>query len=159
MPATATAPLRRTPTHARKTFSAKNEEVKRKWWIIDAADQVLGDVAVTAADILRGKNKPIFTPHVDTGDYVIVVNAEKVRLTGKKELQKIYTSHSGYIGNQKRKTPADLRAKHPELLIEKAIKGMIPHNSLGRQIFLKLKVFKGPNHKHENHQPQPVVIA
>ena len=142
-----------------KTISAKAQDVQRKWWLIDAADKVLGDVAVTAANVLRGKNKAIFTPHVDTGDYVVVVNAEKVKLTGKKETQKIYTSHSGYIGNQKRRTPKEIRAKHPELLVEKAVKGMIPHNSLGRKVALKLKVYAGPAHPHEANQPQPLAIA
>ena len=109
--------------------------------------------------ILRGKNKPIFTPHVDTGDFVVVVNAEKVRLTGDKESQKKYHSHSGYIGGVRTCTVPEIRQKHPELLIEKAVKGMIPHNSLGRKIFTKLKVYKGAAHPHEAQQPQPVVPA
>ncbi len=142
-----------------KTFSAKVEEIQRKWWIIDAADQILGQVAVNAANILRGKNKPIFTPHMDAGDFVVVVNAEKVRLTGNKETQKRYHSHSGYVGGVKSRTVKEIRAKHPELLVEKAIKGMIPHNSLGRSIFTKLKVYAGDKHPHEAQQPQAYVLA
>ena len=137
-----------------KTISAKAQDVQRKWWLIDAADKVLGDVAVTAANVLRGKNKAIFTPHVDTGDYVVVVNAEKVKLTGKKETQKIYTSHSGYIGNQKRKTPKEIRAKHPELLVEKAVKGMIPHNSLGRSLATHFRLYAGADHPHAAQNPE-----
>lgn len=153
------SPPRRTPLNRRKTFSAKAEEVQRKWWVIDAEEKILGKVAVAAANLLRGKNKTIFTPHCDTGDFVIVVNAEKVVLSGKKETQKIYTSHSGYIGNQKIRTPKEIRARHPELLIEKAVKGMIPHTRLGRSLHAKLKVYKGPAHPHEAQQPQPFVLA
>ncbi len=142
-----------------KTFSAKAEEIQRKWWIIDATNQVLGHVAVNAANILRGKNKPIFTPHMDAGDFLIVVNADKVRLTGNKESQKRYHSHSGYIGGVKSRTVKDIRAKHPELLVEKAIKGMIPHNSLGRSIYTKLKVYAGDKHPHEAQQPQAYVLS
>lgn len=142
-----------------KTFSAKAHEVERKWWVIDAKDQVLGNVAVQAANLLRGKNKPIFTPHVDTGDYVVVINADKVVLTGKKETQKIYTSFSGYVGGHKSTTPERLRQKHPELMIEKAVKGMIPHNRLGRAVYRKLKVYKGEQHEHEAQKPQPYELA
>lgn len=142
-----------------KTFSAKAHEVERKWWVIDAKDQVLGKVAVHAANLLRGKNKPIFTPHVDTGDYVVVINADKVVLTGKKETQKVYTSFSGYVGGHKSTTPERLRQKHPELLIEKAVKGMIPHNRLGRAIYRKLKVYKGEQHEHEAQKPQPYQLG
>jgi len=142
-----------------KTFSAKAEEIQRKWWIIDAADQVLGNVAVTAANILRGKNKALFTPHMDAGDFVVVVNADKIRLTGNKETQKKYHSHSGYVGGVKSRTVKQIRTKHPELLVEKAIKGMIPHNSLGRKIFTKLKVYAGSEHPHEAQQPQAFVLA
>src|ERR1700743_506090 len=111
-----------------KTFSAKANEVPRKWWVIDAQDQVLGRVAVKAANLLRGKEKAIFTPHVDTGDFVIVINAEKVRVTGKKETDKSYMSFSGFVGGHKSETVKARRARHPELLVEHAIKGMIPHN-------------------------------
>lgn len=142
-----------------KTFSAKAHEVERKWWVIDAKDQVLGKVAVNAANLLRGKNKPIFTPHVDTGDYVVVINADKVVLTGKKETDKVYTSFSGYVGGHKSTNPARLRQKHPELIVEKAVKGMIPHNRLGRAVYRKLKVYKGDQHPHEAQQPENYVLA
>jgi large subunit ribosomal protein L13 len=141
-----------------KTFSAKASEVPRKWWIIDAKDQVLGQVAVKAANLLRGKEKPVFTPHVDTGDFVIVVNAEKVRVTGKKEDQKTYMSFSGYVGGHKSETFQARRARHPELLIERAIRGMIPHNRLGRSVYRKLKVYRGENHPHSAQQPSPVKL-
>src|SRR5213083_1148926 len=117
-----------------KTFSAKAADVPRKWWIIDAKDQVLGRVAIKAANLLRGKEKSIFTPHVDTGDFVIVVNAEKVRITGKKEEQKTFMSFSGYVGGHKSESVKQRRARRPELLVERAVKGMIPHNKLGRAV-------------------------
>ena len=137
-----------------KTFSAKAPDVERKWYVIDAEDQILGHVAVQAANLLRGKNKAIFTPHVDTGDHVIIINAEKVRLTGNKENAKIYTRYTGYVGNQKVETPKKVREKHPELLLQRAIKGMIPHNTLGNAIFKKLNVYKGTEHPHEAQQPE-----
>ncbi len=142
-----------------KTFSAKAENVDRKWWIIDAKNQILGDVAVTAANVLRGKNKPIFTPHVDTGDYVVVINAGEVALSGKKELQKVYTRVSGYVGSKKVETVEKVRERHPELLIERAVKGMVPHNRLGRAILKKLKVYAGGEHPHEGQAPQPLALA
>jgi large subunit ribosomal protein L13 len=142
-----------------KTFSAKAQDVDRQWWVIDAEDKVLGQVAVAAARILRGKNKPIFTPHVDTGDFVVVVNADKVRLTGKKEQQKIYTSVSGYIGGQKVENVEKVRARRPELLVERAVKGMIPHNRLGRSIRKKLKIYAGAEHPHEAQNPKPFAVA
>jgi large subunit ribosomal protein L13 len=138
------------------TFSAKANEVQRQWWVIDAADQVLGRVAVKAANLLRGKEKAIFTPHVDTGDFVIVINADKVRLTGKKETDKSYMSFSGYVGGHKSESVKARRARRPELLVESAVKGMIPHNRLGRQIFTKLKVYAGAKHPHFAQQPTPV---
>ncbi|MEY2492239.1 MAG: large subunit ribosomal protein [Verrucomicrobiota bacterium] len=141
-----------------KTFSAKASEVPRKWWIIDAKDQVLGQVAVKAANLLRGKEKPVFTPHVDTGDFVIVVNAEKVRVTGKKEDQKTYMSFSGYVGGHKTENLHARRARHPELLIERAVRGMIPHNRLGRSVYRKLKVYRGEDHPHSAQQPAPVKL-
>jgi len=137
-----------------KTFNAKANEVDRKWWIIDAEDLVLGHVAVHTANLLRGKNKPIFTPNTDTGDFVVVINADKVRLTGKKEEQKVYTRYSGYVGGGKTDTPRSLRAKAPERLVEFAVRGMIPHNRLGRQVLKKLKVYSGSEHKHEAQNPQ-----
>ena len=139
-----------------RTFSAKANEVKRQWWVIDAADQVLGRVAVKAANLLRGKEKAIYTTHCDTGDFVIVINAEKVRVTGKKEEQKSYMSFSGYVGGHKSENVKARRVRRPELLVEKAVKGMLPHNCLGRATFTKLKVYKGTEHPHAAQQPLPV---
>jgi large subunit ribosomal protein L13 len=142
-----------------KTFSAKAHEVERNWWLIDAKDQVLGRVAVKAANLLRGKEKISFTPHVDTGDFVIVINADKVRLSGKKEEQKTYMSFSGYVGGHKSESVSARRTRHPELLIERAVRGMIPHNRLGRAVYRKLKVYRGEAHPHAAQQPQPVKFA
>lgn len=142
-----------------KTFSAKANEVERRWWVIDARDQVLGRVAERAATLLRGKHKPIFTPHVDTGDFVVVINAEKVRVTGKKETQKTYMSFSGYVGGHKSETFKARQARRPELLVERAVRGMIPHNRLGRSIFTKLKVYRGEAHPHVSQKPQPVGVS
>ena len=141
-----------------KTFSAKASEVSRKWWLIDAKDQVLGRVAVKAANLLRGKEKSVFTPHVDTGDFVIVVNADKVRVTGKKEEQKTFMSFSGYVGGHKSENVRARRVRHPELLIERAVRGMIPHNRLGRSVYRKLKVYRGEDHPHAAQQPSPVKL-
>ena len=141
-----------------KTFSAKASEVPRKWWLIDAKDQVLGRVAVKAANLLRGKEKSLFTPHVDTGDFVIVVNADKVRVTGKKEEQKTFMSFSGYVGGHKSENVRARRVRHPELLIERAVRGMIPHNRLGRSVYRKLKVYRGEDHPHAAQQPAPVKL-
>ncbi len=141
-----------------KTFSAKASEVSRKWWLIDARDQILGQVAVKAATLLRGKGKPILTPHVDTGDFVIVINADKVRVTGKKEEQKSYMSFSGFVGGHKSENVRARRARHPELLIERAVRGMIPHNRLGRSVYRKLKVYRGESHPHTAQQPAPVTF-
>ena len=141
-----------------KTFSAKASEVPRKWWLIDAENQVLGRVAVRAANLLRGKEKSVFTPHVDTGDFVIVVNADKVRVTGKKEEQKTFMSFSGYVGGHKSENVRARRARHPELLIERAVRGMIPHNRLGRSVYRKLKVYRGADHPHAAQQPSPVKL-
>ena len=142
-----------------KTFSAKANEVDRKWWLIDAKDQVLGRVAVKAAKLLRGKEKSIFTPHVDTGDFVIVINASKVRVSGKKEEQKSFMSFSGYVGGHKSENIRARRARHPELLIERAVRGMIPHNRLGRAVYRKLKVYRGESHPHSAQQPQSIKLA
>jgi len=142
-----------------KTFSAKANEVDRKWWLIDAKDQVLGRVAVKAARLLRGKEKTIFTPHVDTGDFVVVINADKVRVSGKKEEQKSFMSFSGYVGGHKSENVRARRARHPELLIERAVRGMIPHNRLGRAVYRKLKVYRGEAHPHSAQQPQSVKLA
>jgi large subunit ribosomal protein L13 len=142
-----------------KTFSAKATEVVRHWWIIDAKDQILGQVAERAANLLRGKEKVIFTPHVDTGDFVVVINAEKVRVTGKKEELKSYMSFSGFVGGHKTESVRSRRARHPELLIERAVRGMIPHNKLGRSVYRKLKVYKGDQHPHAAQQPQPITFS
>ena len=141
-----------------KTFSAKAEEIERTWWIIDAEDKVLGDVAVAAAKLLRGKQKALFTPHVDCGDFVVVINGDKVKLSGNKEDQKIYTSYSGYVGGQKRENVRNVRKRRPELLVERAVNGMIPHNRLGRQIIKKLKVYAGSEHPHEAQDAKPFEI-
>jgi len=141
------------------TFSAKASEIARKWWVIDASDQVLGMVAVKAANLLRGKEKTVFTPHVDTGDFVIVINAEKVRLTGKKEEQKSYMNFSGYVGGHKSENVRARRARHPELLVERAVRGMIPHNRLGRRVYRKLKVYRGNSHPHAAQQPETVKLT
>jgi large subunit ribosomal protein L13 len=142
-----------------KTFSAKANEVPRKWWIIDANNQILGQVAVKAANLLRGKEKAIYTTHVDTGDFVVVINAEKVRLSGKKEEQKSYMSFSGFVGGHKTENARARRARHPELLVERAIRGMIPHNKLGRAVYRKLKVYRGDLHPHAAQQPAQVTLA
>ncbi len=142
-----------------KTFSAKAEEVARNWWLIDAKDQVLGRVAERAANLLRGKNKTIFTPHVDTGDFVVVINADKVRVTGQKEEQKSYMSFSGYVGGHKSESVRSRRVRHPELLVERAVRGMIPHNRLGRSVYRKLKVYKGDKHPHTAQNPEPVSLS
>ena len=139
-----------------KTFSAKANEVPRQWWVIDATNQVLGRVAVKAATLLRGKEKAIYTPHCDTSDFVIVINASKVRVTGKKEIDKSYMSFSGFVGGHKSENVKARRARRPELLIEHAVKGMIPHNKLGRAVYTKLKVYAGAEHPHAAQQPQPV---
>lgn len=136
------------------TFMAKAQDIQRKWYIIDAADKTLGRLATEAANILRGKHKPIFTPHVDTGDHVIVVNAEKVHLTGKKLWQKEYITHSRYPGGLKRTNYGTMLKTKPELIIEKAIKGMLPHNRLGDDMYRKLKVYRGPQHPHQAQQPE-----
>ena len=141
-----------------KTFSAKVRDVERRWWIIDAKDKVLGRVAAKAANLLRGKEKPIFTPHVDTGDFVVVINADKVRVSGKKEEQKTYMSFSGYVGGHKSESVRARRVRHPELLIERAVRGMIPHNRLGRHVYRKLKVYRGDSHPHAAQQPEAVKL-
>jgi large subunit ribosomal protein L13 len=132
---------------------------QRKWHVIDADGAVLGRLAVQVADILRGKNKPVYTAHLDAGDFVIVVNAEKVKVTGKKETAKEYMSYSGWKGGEKYKTVEQVRASHPEFLIEHAVKGMIPKNRLGRVLLTKLKVFKGPKHNHEAQMPAVLAAA
>jgi len=141
-----------------KTFSAKPQEVQRKWRLIDAEGQVLGRLATAIADILRGKDKPVFTPHVDTGDFVVVINAEKVVVTGRKAQQKEYQRYSGYPGGLRRIPYKRMLQTHPERIIEHAVKGMIPHNRLGREIITKLKVYAGPEHPHSAQKPEPLVL-
>ena len=139
-----------------KTVSMRPQDVDHAWWVIDAEGQTLGRLATAIATRLRGKHKPQYTPHVDTGDYVIVVNADKVRVTGKKESDKIYWHHTGYPGGIKGTNVADMRERHPERIIEKAVKGMLPRNPLGRQMYRKLKVYAGAEHPHSAQQPQPL---
>ena len=140
------------------TYMAKKEEVKREWYIIDAKGKKLGRLASEIAKILRGKHKPIYTPHVDTGDFVIVINAKDIVLTGKKEDTKIYFRHSGYPGGEKIMTARELRQKFPERLIYYAVKGMLPHNTLGRKMLKKLKIYSGPSHPHQAQQPKELNI-
>lgn len=141
-----------------KTFSAKKEEVERKWYVIDAEDQVLGRLATKAAIMLRGKHNPIFTPHVDTGDHIVIINAEKIRLTGRKWNQKAYHHHTTYPGGLKTIIANKLRDEHPDRIIKFAIWGMIPHNSLGRQIMTKLRIYAGSNHPHSAQKPEALEI-
>jgi len=137
-----------------KTKSAKHSEVERKWFVVDAQKDVVGRLSTTIATVLRGKHKAIFTPHVDTGDYVIVVNAEKVRFSGNKMAQKEYQRYSGYPGGQRSRTAQELLAKKPTDIIEKAVRGMLPKNKLGRQMIKKLYVYTGPNHPHVAQKPE-----
>ena len=136
------------------TYMAKPQDVERKWYVIDAEGKTLGRIASETAAILRGKNKPVFTPHVDTGDYVIIINAEKVQVTGKKRKEKIYKRHTGYPGGLREITFEKLQAKAPEEIIRHAVKGMLPNGKLGRQMFRKLKVYAGPEHKHAAQKPE-----
>ena len=137
-----------------KSFIAKPHEVERKWYVIDAEGRTLGKLATEAASILRGKKKPIFTPHVDTGDYVIVINAEKVEVTGKKRKEKIYKRYTGFPGGLREITFEKLQAKKPEEIIRHAVKGMMPNGKLGRQMYKKLKVYAGPTHNHSAQKPE-----
>ncbi len=136
------------------TFMVSEAAIERKWYVVDAAGMTLGRLASEVARILRGKNKPIFTPHMDTGDYVIIVNAEKIKVTGKKLNQKIYYKHSGYVGGLKETTLKDMLAKHPERVLEHAVKGMLPKGPLGRKMYRKLFVYAGPEHKHAAQKPE-----
>jgi large subunit ribosomal protein L13 len=142
-----------------KTYLPKVNLDRRKWHVIDADGAVLGRMAVQIADILRGKNKPVFTPHLDAGDFVVVINAEKVRVTGKKETDKVYMTYSGWKGGEKHRTLADIRARQPEKLIQHAVKGMVPKNRLGRVLLTKLKVYRGPTHPHAAQTPEPLKAA
>lgn len=141
-----------------KTYSAKPGEVERKWYLIDADGVVLGRLASQVAQLLRGKNKPEYTPHVDTGDFVVVINAEKVRVTGNKGLAKEYYRHSGFPGGLKSETFEEAIQKHPERVIEHAVKGMLPKTTLGRAQGLKLKVYAGPDHPHTAQQPEKIEV-
>ncbi|MCH1526257.1 MAG: 50S ribosomal protein L13 [SAR86 cluster bacterium] len=136
-----------------KTFALKKENVDRQWFVIDASDKILGRVATKIADRIRGKDKPTFTPHTDGGDYVVVINAEKIKVTGEKFNDKKYYTHSLYPGGLKTKTFREMNEKHPERIIEEAVKGMLPKNKLGKSMIKKLKVFSGPDHDHESQQP------
>jgi large subunit ribosomal protein L13 len=142
-----------------RTFSPKDSDITRQWHVIDATDVVLGRLATHVATLLRGKHKPIFAPHVDTGDFVIVINADKVSLSGAKLEQKKAYRHSGYPGGLRAMNYSDLLAKHPERAVEKAVKGMLPKSSLGRKTISKLKVYAGPTHPHQAQQPQPYEIS
>lgn len=139
-----------------KTYSAKAHEIKRTWYLVDANDKPLGRLASEIAKRLRGKHKPEYTPHMDTGDYIVVINAEKVKLTGNKEQDKFYYRHSGYPGGLTATRAKDMRATHPERMIKIAVKGMLPKGPLGRQMFRKLKVYTGIEHEH--HAQQPVAL-
>ncbi len=141
-----------------KTYMANPTTIERKWYVVDAADQTLGRLTTEVASILRGKRKPIYTPHEDTGDYVIVVNAAKVKVTGKKLDQKIYYHHSAYVGGMKKTTLREMLAKHPERVIEHAVKGMLPKGPLGRQMYKKLYVYAGPEHKQQAQKPETLTI-
>ena len=141
-----------------KTFSAKPADVRRDWFVVDATGKTLGRLSTEIARRLRGKHKPEYTPHVDTGDYIVVVNAEKVRVPGNKLKDKIYYHHTGYIGNLKSISLEKLLAEKPTRAIEKAVKGMLPRGSLGRQMYSKLKVFAGPEHPHTAQQPIPLEV-
>jgi len=141
-----------------KTSIPSLETLDRQWYVVDAEDQTLGRLASEVARVLRGKNKPSFTPHLDTGDFVVVINAEKVRVSGTKATDKLYRRHSGRPGGMKTETFAHLQARLPERIIETAVKGMLPHNALGRQLFRKLKVYKGADHPHAAQRPQPLAL-
>ena len=142
-----------------RTYSPKPADVQRQWYVIDATDVVLGRLASQTAKLLRGKHKPIFAPHVDTGDFVIIVNAAKVSVSGNKREQKMYTRHSGYPGGLRQTPYGELLATRPKLAVERAIKGMLPHNTLGRQMLSKLKVYDGPTHPHAAQQPVPYELS
>ncbi len=141
-----------------KTYLPKINVDERKWHVVDAEDIVLGRLATQVADVLRGKNKPTYTPHLDAGDFVVVINAEKVKLTGKKEDQKTYMSYSGWFGGERYRSVPEVRESHPDRLILHAVKGMLPKNRLGRKLLTKLKVYRGTEHPHDAQQPEPMKI-
>lgn len=142
-----------------KTYNVKASEIEREWWIVDATDKTLGRLSTLIAQVLRGKHKPTFVPHLDNGDFIVVTNAEKIRVTGNKEEQKTYFRHSGYPGGARFTSLKQLREKHPERILEHAVKGMLPHNRLGRAQIKKMKVYAGENHPHEAQQPKPLKIG
>jgi large subunit ribosomal protein L13 len=146
-------------TQSFKTFNAKPDEVDRNWFVVDAAGETVGRLASQVAHVLRGKHKPTYTPHVDTGDFVIVVNAEEARFTGKKEQQKTYRTYSGYPGGEYTKTAEEVRKSEPERIIRNAVKGMLPNGTLGREMFKKLKVYAGPDHPHQAQQPEAMDVS
>ena len=137
-----------------KTYSIKAEEIHKDWFVADADNKALGRLASKVAQILKGKHKPTYTPHMDMGDFVVVVNAEKIRVSGNKEMQKTYFSHSGYPGGTKEVDLYTMRRRHPERVIQNAVKGMLPHNRLGRQMMRNLKIYSGPDHPHSSQQPK-----
>jgi large subunit ribosomal protein L13 len=141
-----------------KTYLPPTDTIERNWYVVDAADQRLGRLASEIAMVLRGKNKPTYTPHLDTGDFVIVINADKVAVTGKKSSQKLYRRHSGRPGGMKTETFNQLQARLPERIVEQGVKGMLPKNTLGRQLFTKLKVYAGPDHPHQAQKPEVLEI-
>ena len=152
------APPNRPAGEMNKTSLPPIDSIDRQWYLVDAENQTLGRLATEVASILRGKNNPSFTPHLDTGDFVVVVNAEKIQVSGKKPQQKLYRRHSGRPGGMKVETFESLQERIPERIVEKAIKGMLPHNALGRQMYRKLKVYKGTEHPHSAQKPQPLQL-
>lgn len=136
------------------TYMPSASEVEKKWYVVDATDQTLGRLAAEVANVLRGKNKPIYTPHLDTGDYVIVINAEKIKVTGKKLDEKMYWHHTEYVGHHKEFTLRQMLETHPERVIEHAVRGMLPKGALGRQLYTKLHVYAGPEHEHQAQKPE-----
>lgn len=141
-----------------RTYTPKADEIERKWWVVDAAGRPLGRLATEIARVLRGKHKPMYTPHLDTGDHVVVVNAAQVVLTGNKADQKTYFRHTGYMGHEKHIPFRRMAGAHPERIVEMAVKGMMPKNALGRAMYKKLKVYAGGDHPHQSQQPQPLDI-
>jgi large subunit ribosomal protein L13 len=140
------------------TYIPKADAIERRWFVIDASGKVLGKVATTAADALTGKRKPIYTPFLDTGDHVVVINADQIVVTGRKEEDKVYRQHSGFMGGLKTRSVREVRKEHPVRLIEEAVRGMLPKTKLGRAMFLKLKVYGGPKHPHQAQKPQPLTL-
>ena len=142
-----------------KTFAPKGKDIAPGWFVVDATDKVLGRLATEIARILRGKHKPIYAPFIDTGDHVVVINAEKIRVTGKKSEQKLYYRHTGYAGGIRVEKYNQVLEKHPERIVLKAVRGMLPHNTLGRQMFKKLRVYAGPEHRHQAQKPTELAIG